>query len=122
VRRDRVKGYESCEASVKLRIGEDAIHVVSEGDGPVNALDSAMRKALSSKYPQLHQMSLSDYKVRIIDSHRATAARTRVLVTCTDGQSTWSTVGVSSNILDASWEALLGGVEYFLAKHVIVTS
>ena len=115
-RRDGVRDYESCQATVKLRIGGQVQHVVSEGDGPVNALDGALRKALSGAFPQVAAMALTDYKVRIIDSHTGTAAKTRVLIDSTDGQHNWSTVGVSYNIIDASWQALVDSVEYFLSQ------
>ncbi len=115
-RRDGVRDYESCQATVKLRIGDQRQHVVSEGDGPVNALDSALRKALAGAFPQVAGMSLTDYKVRIIDSHTGTAAKTRVLIDSTDGHRNWSTVGVSYNIIDASWQALVDSVEYFLSQ------
>ena len=92
------------------------IHYVDEGDGPVNALDNALRKALITAFPAIGRMRLLDYKVRIIDGGAGTAAKTRVLVTSTDGNATWSTVGVSCNIIDASWKALIDGIEYFLLK------
>jgi 2-isopropylmalate synthase len=82
----------------------------------VNALDNALRKALIPAYPAIQRMRLADYKVRIIDSSSGTAAKTRVLITSTDGNATWSTVGVSYNIIDASWKALVDGIEYFLSK------
>jgi 2-isopropylmalate synthase len=116
VLRDRVCGYESCEATVKLKVGEQSIHVVVEGDGPVNALDGAIRKALAPTYPHLSKMTLTDYKVRIIDSHTGTAAKTRVLIDSFDGTSRWGTVGVSYNIIDASWQALVDSAEYFLSR------
>jgi 2-isopropylmalate synthase len=82
----------------------------------VNALDRALRKALSSIYPEIDRVSLCDYKVRIIDSNTGTAAKTRVLIESTDGETHWGTVGVSTNIIDASWAALVDSFEYFLAK------
>lgn len=109
-------GNESCEATVKLVINGEKVYVVDEGDGPVNALDNALRKALTPSYPAIAKMRLEDYKVRIIDSGSGTAAKTRVLVTSTDGQREWGTVGVSTNIIDASWEALVDAIEYYLAK------
>ncbi len=107
--------YETCEATVKLRVGEVHEYTVAEGDGPVNALDAAVRKALRPFYPQIDGIALQDYKVRIIDSHQATAARTRVLIVSSDGHEAWSTVGVSGNIIEASWLALIDGLEYRLA-------
>ena len=110
--------YETCEATVKLRVGERNEYTVAEGDGPVNALDAALRKALRPFYPAIDDIVLQDYKVRIIDSHQATAARTRVLIVSSDGRESWSTVGVSGNIIEASWLALIDGIEYKLhAKH-----
>ena len=87
---------------------------MAEGDGPVNALDAAVRKALRPFYPAIDGIALQDYKVRIIDSHQATAARTRVLIVSSDGHTDWSTVGVSGNIIEASWLALIDGLEYKL--------
>jgi 2-isopropylmalate synthase len=110
-------GNESCEATVKLLINGEKVYVVDEGDGPVNALDNALRKALTPSYPAIAKMRLEDYKVRIIDSGSGTAAKTRVLVTSTDGQREWGTVGVSTNIIDASWEALVDAIEYYLARN-----
>ncbi len=108
--------YETCEATVKLRVGEEAEYTVAEGDGPVNALDGALRKALRRFYPEIDAIQLQDYKVRIIDSHLATAARTRVFIVSGDGHDTWSTVGVSGNIIEASWLALIDSLEYRLRK------
>lgn len=108
--------YETCEATVKLRVGEEAEYTVAEGDGPVNALDGALRKALRRFYPDIDRIQLQDYKVRIIDSHLATAARTRVFIVSGDGHDTWSTVGVSGNIIEASWLALIDSLEYRLGR------
>lgn len=102
------------EATVKLTVNGDEAHTVGEGDGPVNALDAALRRALASFYPQISQVSLTDYRVRILDPEEATAAKTRVLIESTDGKNTWGTVGVSENIIEASWEALVDSVEYKL--------
>jgi 2-isopropylmalate synthase len=102
------------EATVKVRIGDQVYHEVSEGNGPVNALDGALRKALQRVYPSIYKMQLKDYKVRILDSGSATAAKVRVLIDSTDGERIWSTVGASSNIIEASWRALMDSVEYFL--------
>ena len=87
---------------------------VGEGDGPVDALNSALRKALTRFYPSIGNVVLTDYRVRILDPETATAAKTRVLIESSDGQSTWGTVGVSPNIIEASWEALVDSVEYKL--------
>lgn len=105
---------DSCEATVKLNVNGTNCYEVEEGDGPVNALDRALRKALRRFYPEIDSMSLEDYKVRIIDGAAGTAAKTRVLVVSSDGQRSWGTVGVSTNIIDASWEALVDGIEYHL--------
>jgi 2-isopropylmalate synthase len=102
------------EASVKMKVDDEISHTVAEGDGPVNALDLAMRKALLPHYPKLRKMRLTDYKVRIIDSDRATGATTRVTIDSTDGRRSWTTVGCSSNIVDASWQALADSFEYAL--------
>jgi hypothetical protein len=101
----------------KIEIGGERVYTVAEGDGPVNALDNALRKALLPFFPALERMRLADYKVRIIDGGAGTAAKTRVLITSTDGNDDWSTVGTSFNIIDASWRALVDGIEYFLLKH-----
>lgn len=113
-RRTGNRQYETCEATVKLRVGDIHEYTVAEGDGPVNALDAAVRKALRPFYPAIDGIALQDYKVRIIDSHQATAARTRVLIVSSDGRTDWSTVGVSGNIIEASWLALIDGLEYKL--------
>jgi 2-isopropylmalate synthase len=100
------------EAVIKLAIGSARQHVVGEGDGPVNALDSALRKALTPAYPGLAEMALVDYKVRVINSSEGTAAKVRVVIESRDRNSVWSTVGVSENIIEASWIALVDAVEY----------
>jgi 2-isopropylmalate synthase len=105
-----------CEAIVKVRVGEESEHRVAEGDGPVNALDAALRAALVRYYRQLEHVHLTDYKVRIIDSSTGTAARTRVLIESSDGQSEWGTVGVNDNIVEASLQALVDSLEYALVK------
>jgi 2-isopropylmalate synthase len=102
------------EATVKLRVGRELAHTAGEGDGPVNALDSALRKALTRFYPEIAPVTLTDYHVRILDPETATAAKTRVLIESSDGESRWGTVGVSENIIEASWEALVDSVEYKL--------
>jgi 2-isopropylmalate synthase len=104
-----------CEATVKVRVGERPAHTVAEGDGPVNALDSALRAALIRFYPQLKKVSLTDYKVRILESSTGTAAKTRVLIQSTNGHEEWGTVGVSENIIEASLQALADGIEFALA-------
>jgi hypothetical protein len=92
------------------------IDLTAEGDGPVNALDSALRAALAKSFPKLKKITLTDYKVRILDGVAGTAAKTRVLITSTDGRREWGTVGVSENIIEASWIALVDSFEYKLYK------
>jgi 2-isopropylmalate synthase len=104
------------EATVKVKVGDKFFHMVAEGDGPINALDNALRKALQDSFPSLKQVTLTDYKVRIISAKEGTAAKTRVLIESTDGQEQWGTVGVSENIIEASWQALVDSVEYKLFK------
>jgi 2-isopropylmalate synthase len=108
--------HRTVEASVKLAVKGETVHTVSEGDGPVNALDRALRTALGKFYPSIAEVKLVDYKVRIIDSQLATAAKTRVMIESTDGTAIWGTVGVDDNIIEASWEALVDSVEYKLFK------
>lgn len=102
------------EATVKVRVGPQIMHTVAEGNGPVNALDAALRKALVTVYPQLSSVKLEDYKVRILDGENNTAATTRVLIESRQGTRRWSTVGASPNIIDASWRALADSMEYAL--------
>lgn len=102
------------EATVKVRVGPQIMHTVAEGNGPVNALDAALRKALVTVYPQLSGVKLEDYKVRILDGENNTAATTRVLIESRQGMRRWSTVGASPNIIDASWRALADSMEYAL--------
>ncbi|MBC7218337.1 MAG: citramalate synthase [Candidatus Caldatribacterium sp.] len=104
------------EATVKVRVNEDVVHTVAEGDGPVHALDNALRKALEGLYPALRKIRLSDYKVRVLSEKEGTAAKIRVLVQSTDGENVWGTVGVSTDIIEASWEALVDSVRYGLWK------
>ncbi|MBI5030257.1 MAG: citramalate synthase [Chloroflexi bacterium] len=100
------------EANVKLRIADEIVHVAAEGNGPVNALDTALRKALLPHYPTLGSFHLADYKVRILDGGAGTAATTRVLIETANHVKRWSTVGASPNIIEASWLALCDSVEY----------
>ena len=102
------------EAMVKLDIDGEIVHTAAEGNGPVNALDLALRKALIPRYPQLADFQLADYKVRILDGANGTAATTRVLIDTQNGHKRWSTVGASTNIIHASWIALVDSVEYGL--------
>ncbi|MCA9170687.1 MAG: citramalate synthase, partial [Planctomycetales bacterium] len=104
------------EATVKLSVDGEIRHEVGEGDGPVNALDAALRKALFIRYPNLTEMHLVDYKVRVVNSEAGTAARIRVVIESKDRNSVWGTVGVSENIIEASWIALVDAIEYKLYK------
>ena len=103
------------EAMVKVRVNGEVLHTAAEGDGPVNALDAALRKALSGHYPQIGSLQLVDYKVRILDGQNGTAAITRVLIDTQQGTRRWSTVGASTNIIEASWRALADAIEYGLS-------
>jgi 2-isopropylmalate synthase len=104
------------EAMVKIKVGDKLFHTAAEGNGPVNALDAAVRKALVEFYPNIHAIHLVDYKVRIIDSEAGTAAVTRVLIESKDGDDTWTTVGSSTDIIEASWLALSDSLEYWLTR------
>ena len=103
-----------CEAMVKVRVDGEQLHTAAEGDGPVDALDRALRKALAPHHPAVAELHLTDYKVRILDTSAGTAAVTRVLVDMQKGAKRWSTVGASGNIIEASWRALVDGLEYGL--------
>lgn len=105
-----------CEATVKVSVNESTELTVAEGHGVVNALDLALRKALLPFYPEIEEVSLVDYKVRILDGHDATAAKTRVLIVSAHGGDTWGTIGVSENIIEASWLALVDGIDLFLQR------
>ncbi|MBN1527355.1 MAG: citramalate synthase, partial [Candidatus Omnitrophica bacterium] len=109
-------GRMTTEATIKMKVGGELEHTASLGDGPVNALDNALRKALKGFYPQLAQMRLTDYKVRVLDEKEGTAARVRVLIQSQDKTDSWWTIGVSENIIDASWQALVDSIEYKLLK------
>ncbi|CAM4207298.1 citramalate synthase [Paenibacillus macerans] len=106
------------EAFVKLNIDGASVYTAAEGNGPVNALDNALRKALISYYPGLKDMHLSDYKVRVLDDKDATASKVRVLIESKDFTNSWNTVGVSSNVIEASWEALVDSIRYALLGQV----
>ena len=110
-------GQPTTEATVKIQVGNHVEHTVSEGDGPVNALDGALRKALQPHFPALAEMTLVDYKVRVINERAGTAARVRVVIESKDEHELWGTVGVSENIIDASWIALIDAIEHKLRKH-----
>ncbi|MBI3978605.1 MAG: citramalate synthase [Chloroflexi bacterium] len=108
------EGATLAEAMVKVRVESQVLHTAAEGNGPVNALDAALRKALCQRYPGLAAVRLVDYKVRVLDEDRGTAAQTRVLIESSDGERSWSTVGSSTNIIAASWIALADSLEYWL--------
>lgn len=110
-----VQGVNS-SAMVKIKVGSEDEITAAEGDGPVNALDGALRKALEKFYPEIKEVKLTDYKVRVLDSTSATAAKVRVLIESTDGKEIWTTIGVSTDIIDASWKALVDSIEYKLIK------
>jgi 2-isopropylmalate synthase len=109
-------GQVTTEATVKLWVGGCIRHEVAEGDGPVDALDAALRKALKGTFPNLDTMRLVDYKVRVINSEAATAAAVRVIIETEDDQDVWGSVGVSENVIEASWMALVDSIEYKLYK------
>ena len=102
----------SSEATVKLKVKDEVRHTVAEGNGPVSALDHALRSALEKDFPYIQEVRLTDFKVRILESNLGTDAITRVHVESTDGTQTWGTVGVSDNVITASWEALVDSVSY----------
>ena len=109
-------GPSSCHATIKISVGNEEEITAAEGDGPVNALDNALRKALTKFYPQIMEMGLVDFKVRVIDGTDGTAARVRVQIESRDSRDIWSTIGVSENIIEASWQAVVDSVEYKLSK------
>jgi len=102
------------EATIKVQVGDERVLAVAEGNGPVNALDGALRKAVGGAYPELSKVHLTDYRVRVLDTSSGTGAVTRVLIDSTDGTRTWSTIGVSDNIIEASWQALCESIVYGL--------
>ena len=102
------------QATVKIDVGGDRRVAVGEGNGPVNALDAALRTALQRDYPALERISLTDFKVRVLDTGKGTGAVTRVLLDSTDGEREWTTIGVSENIIEASWQALVDSLVYGL--------
>jgi 2-isopropylmalate synthase len=104
------------EAILKLNVNGENRHVVAEGDGPVNALDKALRKALVEDYPSLKKVHLIDFKVRVLNAQAATAARVRVIIESTDGEDAWTTVGVSEDVVEASYKALVDSIEFYLLK------
>jgi 2-isopropylmalate synthase len=112
----RWPGGGSTEAVVKVHIGDERIVEVAEGNGPVNALDAALRKAIGKRFEALSRIHLTDYRVRVLDTSKGTAAVTRVLIDSTDGDETWSTIGVGENIIEASWHALVDSIVYGLLR------
>jgi 2-isopropylmalate synthase len=116
VRKDNLHNKDTSEATIKINVKGETVKEIADGDGPVNALDAALRKALIRFYPQLAQMTLVDYKVRIIDSTHGTAAKTRVFIESSDGDTSWGTVGVSYDIIEASWLALRDSIDYLLSR------
>jgi 2-isopropylmalate synthase len=104
------------EATVKVLIDGEIHHTAGDGNGPVAALDAALRKALVQQYPQIAKFHLSDYKVRILDTDKGTSATTRVLIETQSGKTRWNTVGASANIIEASWRALADSVEFGLTQ------
>jgi 2-isopropylmalate synthase len=113
---DRSRHGMNAEAVVKVQVGNVVYHTASEGSGPVNALDQCLRKALQSSYPEINDVRLADYKVRILDPDQATNATTRVTIEATTGDDRWCTVGCSTNIIDASYQALADSLELFLLR------
>ncbi len=109
-------GLLTTEATVNLRIGDKSIRATSSGNGPVNALDKALREALIPHFPRLNEIALTDYRVRVVDTGHGTGAVTRVLIDSADADGSWSTIGVSDNIIEASWEALVDALVYGLTK------
>jgi 2-isopropylmalate synthase len=105
-----------CQATIKITVGDEEELTAAEGNGPVNALDHALRKALTKFYPQLNEMQLVDFKVRIVEGSEGTAAKVKVLFDTRDGDEMWSTIGVSENIIEASWQALVDSIQYKLSK------
>jgi 2-isopropylmalate synthase len=104
------------EATVKVHVDGRRVIATAEGNGPVNALDNALRKALNGRFPALEHVHLTDYKVRVLDTQKGTGAVTRVLIDSTDGDGTWTTIGVNENIIEASWQALLDAVHVGLLR------
>ena len=105
------------EATVKVHVGDERVVATDEGNGPVNALDGAVRKAIGSRFPSLADVHLTDYKVRVLDTAKGTGAVTRVLIDSTDGERSWSTIGVSENVIEASWQALVDSIVFGLLQN-----
>jgi 2-isopropylmalate synthase len=112
----REDGKAVVEATIKVHVGGERVISTAEGNGPVNALDSALRQAIATKYPHLRDIELVNYKVRILDEAKGTGAVTRVLLDASDGEESWGSIGVSENIIEASWEALVDSIEYGMVR------
>jgi 2-isopropylmalate synthase len=112
----RENGTFVTEATIKVHVGDERLVATAEGNGPVNALDGALRAAIGNAFPSLASLHLTDYKVRVLDTAKGTGAVTRVLIDSTDGETTWSTIGVSENIIEASWQALFDSIIYSLLR------
>jgi len=106
----------SSQVTIKISVGDEHEITAAEGDGPVNALDNALRKALHKFFPQVEEMGLVDFKVRVIDGSDGTAAKVRVQIESRDARESWSTLGVSENVIEASWQALVDSVQYKLSR------
>jgi 2-isopropylmalate synthase len=119
INRKDANALESAEAIIKVNVDGRIYHTVASGDGPVNALDRALRKALEGEFPSVRQVHLEDYKVRVLSSGDGTAAKVRVLIESSDGRDAWGTVGVSENVIDASWVALADSLHYKLMKDAL---
>jgi 2-isopropylmalate synthase len=104
------------QATIKISVGGDAEITAAEGNGPINALDFALRKALAKFYPEINQMYLVDFRVRILEGSDGTGSIVRVLLDSRDETDSWSTIGVSSNVIEASWHALVDSIQYKLSK------
>jgi 2-isopropylmalate synthase len=109
-------GSSTSQVTIKISVGDEQEITAAEGDGPVNALDNALRKALNNFFPQIQEMKLVDFKVRVIEGTDGTGAKVRVKIESRDSQEIWTTVGVSENIIEASWQALVDSVQYKLLK------
>ena len=116
IHKESSESHPVSEALIKVRVGNEIEHTAAEGNGPVNALDNALRKALEKFYPELKDIHLSDYKVRVLDGQDGTSARVRVLITTRNGSMSWNTVGVSTDIIEASWKALVDSIYYHLMR------
>ncbi|HEX7526807.1 MAG TPA: alpha-isopropylmalate synthase regulatory domain-containing protein, partial [Gaiellaceae bacterium] len=112
----REDGKAVCEATIKIHVGGERIISTAEGNGPVNALDTALRQAIAKTHPHLSEIELVNYKVRILDENKGTGAVTRVLLDASDGEESWGSIGVSENIIEASWDALVDSIEFGMLR------